>query len=118
MKVEMTPSEIIRGLEHYNRELSKKNAELLDLAETKAQAERTFNVKAAQKAVELKKASVPMAIITLMIKGDSEVSLARYDYDIAEATYRACLERIRDIRTAIDTYRSLLSWLKAEMEAR
>ena len=39
----------------------------------------------------------------------------KYDLDIADGVMKACMGSIRDIRTSIDTYRSLLAWLKAEL---
>ena len=50
-----------------------------------------------------------------LAKGDSVVAKLGYEHDIAEGVLMACRERIKDIRTGIDTYRSLLAWQKAEL---
>jgi hypothetical protein len=114
----MTPPEIMNGLKAKNRLLTAKNDEYIELAEKKAQAERDYNVAVRTKTMELRSADEKITLIPTLVKGDSTVAKLKFDLDVATAVERACLESIKDIRSQIDTYRSLLSWLKAELQSQ
>ena len=111
----MTPPEIMRGMSEKNRLLTQKNEEYLTLVEKRAQAERNYNIALATETFRLKNEGTQISIIDKLAKGSKIVSDTKYQYDVAQGVERACLESIKDIRTAIDTYRSLLTWLRAEM---
>ena len=114
--IEMSPQEIADGLGAKNRELTSKNQELQDLYEKYAETEREYNIGYAQKITKLRMDGEPITIAKDIAKGDKVVSDLFYKMRIAEGVLNACRERIKDLRSSIDTYRSLLSWLKAEME--
>ena len=114
----MTPDEIMSGMRKKNQALSMKNDELIELAEKKAQAERDYNIAIAKQVLELKQDGQSVTLIPTLAKGDSIVAELKYKADVADAVYGACREKIKDLRTAVDTYRTLLSWLKAELESR
>ena len=114
----MTPPEIMNGLAAKNRLLTAKNEEYVQLAEKKAQAERDYNVEVRLKTMALRSSGEPVTIITTLVKGDELVAKLYFDFCVAAAVERACLESIKDLRSQIDTYRSLLSWLKAELQSQ
>ena len=114
----MTPAEIMKGLQDKNRQLTMKNEELIDLAEAKAQAERDYKTGLAKEILSLKAEGQSVTLIDKLANGTAHIAELKMKFDIAEAVYNACREKIKDLRTAIDTYRSLLSFLKSEMEAQ
>ena len=114
----MTPAAIMNGLADKNRLLTAKNQEYIDLAEKKAQAERDYNIKVRVETMDLRSSGEPVTIIPTLVKGVVIVANLKFDLDVASAVERACLESIKDLRSQIDTYRSLLSWLKAELQSQ
>ena len=114
----MTPPEIMNGLKAKNRLLTAKNDDYIELAEKKAQAERDYNVEVRKQTMTYRSAGEPVTVIPTLVKGDDTVAKLKFDLDVATAVERACLESIKDIRSQIDTYRSLLSWLKAELQSQ
>ena len=109
----MTPQQLMDGLRDKNRLLTQKNDELLDLAEHSARKNMEHKTLFAKKMLELKQGH-PVTILKSLCEGDKIVAQAKFEADVAEAVYKACRESINDIRTAVDTYRSLLSWEKEE----
>ena len=114
----MNPSKYIEGLETKNRELTSKNDELKELYEKHAEAVRNFNVEYAKKITRLRADGESITLAKELAKGDKFVGDLFFKMMIAEGVLNACREKIKDVRSAIDTYRSILSWLKAEMESR
>ena len=112
----MTPQQLIDGLADKNRQLTMKNDELQDLYKTHAEAEREYNIAYASKITSLRINGEPITIAKEIAKGDKPVADLFYKMRIAEGVLNACRERIKDLRSSIDTYRSILSWLKAELE--
>ena len=108
----------MQGLASKNRMLTQKNEEYLELSEKRAQTERTYKVVYAQKLLELKSHGTPITIAKDLAAGDIQASKAKFEYEVAMAVEKACLENIKDLRSQIDTYRSLLSWLKAELQSQ
>ena len=111
----MTPSQIMDGLASKNRLLTAKNDEYVELAEKKAQREREHSIEVRIKVLKFRSDGDPVTLVPTLVKGDGTVAKLKFDLDVAAAVERACLESIKDIRSQIDTYRSLLSWLKAEL---
>ncbi len=114
-KNNITPDGLIKGIQSKNRELTLKNAELQTLSEKSAEAKRDYRVIKAQTILKLKSEGNPATLITEICKGDKVVAEAKFKSDVADGVYKACRESITDVRTAIDSYRSLLAWLKTEM---
>jgi len=112
----MTPQQIMDGMAEKNRMLSMKNDELVELYKNYAEAEREYNIAYAQKLTMLRMQGEPITLAKELAKGDSVISGLFYKMRIAEGVLNACREKIKDLRSSIDTYRSLLSWLKAEFE--
>jgi len=106
------------GLVQKNQLLSHKNDEYLDLIKKRAEAERVYNMAVAEKTMRLKMDGMAIGMIDKLVRGDATVSGLKLKLDVAEGVERACLNGIKDLRSAVDTYRSLLAWLKAEMQAQ
>ena len=116
--MKITPTEIMDGLAEKNRLLSAKNDEYIELIEKRSQAERDYNIAVAEKTIALKLDGTSIGLIDKLVKGDKAVAGLKYDYDVCQGVEKACLNVIHNLRSAIDTYRSLLSWLKAEMQSQ
>ena len=115
MNNQLSPGELMRGMSEKNRLLSQKNEEYIVLVKKRAEAERRYNIAVATETFTLKNDGQSITIIDKLVKGAKAVSDYKYEYDVAQGVERACLESIKDIRTNIDSYRSLLTWLRAEM---
>ena len=98
-----------------NVELSKRNSELHDLAEKVAENEKTYKILVAEETLEQKRKGLPITIIKDVVNGNRAVAEARKDLYIAEAVYKIASEKMRDIRSHIDTLRSFLTWLRMEL---
>jgi hypothetical protein len=114
----MTPAQIMEGMAAKNRLLTQKNEEYLQLVEKRAQAERDYNIALTHKTIELKTEGNSITLISTLVKGDRTVADLKYKMDVAYGVEKACLESIKDIRTQVDTYRSLLTWLRAELQSQ
>ena len=112
----MTPQQIMNGMRDKNRELSMMNDRASELAEKYAQAERDYHIAFAKITIDLRSHGEPATLISSLAKGDKVVSGLRMKMLIAEGVQNANRESIKNLRGALETYRSLLSWLKAEME--
>ena len=106
---------LIDGLTEKNRQLALKNDEIKELAEKKAATDRDYSIAYAKEVMNLKLEKEPATIIPTLAKGDILVADLRYKADIADAVYRASIEKMKDIRINIDSYRSILAFEKAEM---
>lgn len=111
----ITPQNILNLLQEKNRQLTMKNDEYAKLSEKLAAAKRDFKIARAQKIIKLKIAGESVTLIPKLVEGDKIVSDLEYIMDVAEGVYKACRESINDIRNAIETGRSMLSWLKVEL---
>jgi hypothetical protein len=109
----MNPQKIMDGMAEKNRMLTQKNEELMVLSEKRAQAEREYSTALANEYLKLKASGFSVTLIDKVARGNT--ASIKYELDIAEAVMNACKESIKDIRTQIDSYRSLLAWQKAEL---
>lgn len=112
----MTPQSIIEGMKKKNQELSALNSMYGRLSERYAVAERDFNVALAQEILNLRAGGESATLAPTLAKGEKHVADLRMKMLIAEGVLNANRESIKNHRGALETYRSLLSWLKAEME--
>lgn len=113
--MKVNPQELITGVQEKNRLLSLKNDEYAILIEERASSERAYNIAVAEKTIALKIEGNSIGLIDKLVRGDKTIAQLKYQLDVAEGVEKACLQAIKNLRSAIDTYRSLLSWLKAEM---
>ncbi len=114
----MTPQEIMTGMQQKNRLLTAKNDEYRKLYEKYAAAKQEYLMGYAIKITTLKIDGTPVTTIKELAKGDKNVAKLGYDMDIAEGVLKACRESMADIRAALDSYRSLLTWLRAELQSQ
>jgi len=112
----MTPQDIMAGMRKKNQELSHMNEKVSELAESHAQTERDYSIALAGKIIDLRSHGEPATLASTLAKGDKVVADLRMKMMIAEGVMNANREAIKNHRGALETYRSLLSWLKAEME--
>ena len=112
----MNPQKIMDVIADKNRQLTKKNEELRELHEKHADAKRDYLTALAQKITALKIDGHSVTLIKDLAKGNKGVAELGYKVDVAYGVRDACKEKIADLRTGIDSSRSILSWLKAEME--
>jgi len=110
----MSPDEALRGLEEKNRQLTMKNDEYTPLTERYAAAKRDYRIARAKKMMEIKMAGTSITLIPNLANGDGIVADLRYKMDVAEGVVKANVESMKDIRSAIDSYRSILTWLREE----
>ncbi|MDY6857516.1 MAG: hypothetical protein SWO11_23000 [Thermodesulfobacteriota bacterium] len=110
----MTPQGIMDSITEKNLLLSSKNDELIELVKKKAEAKRNYRQARTIKITELRIDKTPVTLIPALAKGDKIVSDLCYKSDIAEGVYKACLEKISDLREQIGSLRSLLTWMRAE----
>lgn len=109
------PQSLIKGIQAQNRNLSLKNEDLQKFSQVAAEKKRDYRIVKAQKILELKSEGQSVTIIKDICNGDKIVAEARFQFDVADGIYKACKESIFDIRASIDSYRSLLAWLKVEL---
>jgi len=114
----MTPTDIMDGMQAKNRLLTAKNDEYVVLSERFAEAKRNYHMSYAKKTLELKDEGNPITIIKEIVNGDKHVSELRYTMDVADGIMKACKESMADTRAALDSYRSLLTWLRAELQSQ
>jgi len=108
------PNKIIKGIQEKNRLLSQKNDEYIELGEAKAQAERDHDIALAGKILALKMDGHPVTLIKDLAKGDKVVAELQYKFNVAEGVMKACMKSMDAAVTAIDSYRSILTWEREE----
>jgi len=114
-EIDLTPQEIVDGMTSKNRMLTQKNDEYVVLSEKRAQAERAYNMAVARETLIQKAEGQSVTIIDKVVRGDTLVADLKYDMDVADGVYKACLNAIKALVIGVDSYRSLLAWKKAEM---
>jgi len=117
LKPDLTPGIIIENMVEIITELSEKNDEYVNLSKDRAGIERDYNLAVAKKTLELKNLGYPIGIIKEVVKGEKVAEL-KFSLDVAVTVENACLQAIKDLRSACDVYRSILAWKKAEMTAQ
>jgi hypothetical protein len=115
--MKLSPNEIMAGLTEKNRLLSAKNDEYVGLAETAAQKECDYQIALSQRIIDLRVKDTPVTILKDIAKGGGVAQL-KFEMDMAGAVAKACQNSMKICTSQIDTYRSLLSWLKAEMQSQ
>ena len=109
----MTPAEIMNVLKAKNQMLTQKNDEYIKLAEKRAETEKDYKIKYAQRLLAMK-GDYPATILREVVNGDRSVAELKFQYEVAAAVEKACLESMKDIREAIGAARSILTWLREE----
>lgn len=111
----LTPQQIINGMAEKNRMLTMKNEEYAELAEKRAQAERDYSVALAAKITQMRIDGNSVTLVKDLARGNKAVADLKMKLDIADGVLKACKGSIDNLRSSIDTYRSILSFQKLEM---
>ncbi len=114
----LTPAEVMKVLQTKNQMLTLKNDEYVTLSGKRAEAERQWKTAYATEMLKLKLDGKPVTIIKDLCAGATVVSSLKFDYEVALAIEKACLESMKDIREAIGSARSILTWQRTELESR
>ena len=108
------PNKYLQGLETKNQLLSSKNDEMIELVKQHAKAEYDYNVAFAEKVLILKTDNHPATLIPKLAAGDRVVADLKMKMVIAEGILNANQNSCKDLRSSIDTYRSILTWMREE----
>ena len=114
----MNPAEVMSVLQKKNRMLTDKNEEYIILSEKRAAAERDYKVLYAQTMLTKKSGGTAIGMLKDVCSGDKTVADLKFKYEVAAAIEKACLESMKDIREAIGSARSILTWMRTELESR
>lgn len=109
---QLSPSQIMRGMADSNKKLDDEITELQNLIEKSAEAEIHYEQRYAINIIEEKHAGVPVTLIDKIVRGKKEVADAKLKYLVAEGIIKACRLRINKLISAVDCYRTLLSYQK------
>ena len=99
-----------------NQELTAELKQYPVYAEEMAQAERKYLVAKSSAILDLKEQGQSVTLIPTISKGMTADE--RFKFKVAESLFHACREKVKAIHANLDSYRSLLSTMKAEMEIR
>ncbi len=114
----LTPQEVMKVLQKKNQMLTQKNDDYVTLAEKRAECERQWKVAYAQEELRLKLDGKPVTILKDLCAGNKGVADLKFQYEVSLAIEKACLESMKDIREAIGSARSILTWQRTELESR
>ena len=114
MNEDLQPAQIEAMLHHDYRTLTQKNQEFVKLAKHKAGCEKFHQVAFAKKALVLRNKGTAVSILKEVVRGDPEISMLKYNWDVADAVYTACRESMKDLREHIGMLRSILTYRRAE----
>jgi hypothetical protein len=114
----LTPQEVMRVLQKKNQMLTQKNDDYINLADNRAEAERDYKVAYATHMLKLKTEGNAVTMIRDLCAGNKGVADLKFQYEVSLAIEKACLESMKDIREAIGSARSILTWQRTELESR
>ncbi len=114
MYEDLQPAQIEAMLHTDYRTLTSKNQEFVKLAKHRAECEKNHNVAFAKKLLIMRNQGTAVSIVKDMTRGDPAISMAKYNWDVADAVYVACRESMKDLREHIGMLRSILTYRRAE----
>ena len=114
--MKFNPQQIMNRLVELNKELANKNSELQELAENMAEREKQFKILYAEEILKMKNEGYAITLIRDIVNGRKGVAEAKLNWQVSEAIYGITREKIKAIVIHIDTLRSILTWLRAEMK--
>ena len=109
----MNPQKELDGMQQKCRNLDTMNDEYRKLLIALADAKLTYDKAYIKALAEEKVDGTAVSILKEMAKG--KIIKLNYEVIIAEAGVKANREAMANLRSQIDSYRSRLAWLKAEM---
>jgi phosphopantetheine adenylyltransferase len=104
----------MRMLDDKKQRLSIKNEEYSELAQKRAEAERNYHIAYRQEMLKLKTKGEAATTMKELVRGVRAVADLKFEFDVASAIEKACLESLRNIREGIGADRSILTWLRQE----
>ena len=114
--MQLTPIQIENGIADKNKKLTTLNEKIVKLNDALAEAEREYRVALAVKIHELRDAKVQVTLIPDLSRGDEHIADLKYTRDTFEGRLNATKSEIYDVRSALDSYRSLLAWARTQWE--
>ena len=117
MSVDYNDMQILKkGYIESNSKLQKSIEELEELAQEKSQAERDYRVSVMKSILSLKSEGMAATLIPALAKGSCSDAL--FNRDHTKALYDVGREKIKAITLNIESYRTLISVAKAEINIR
>lgn len=113
---DLNPNLIIERLETMMVNISQKNDEYEKLGVDRAEKERLFNIEFAKKQLTMKNSGTAVTILKAQTLGFPKIAKLKFEMDVADAKWKACLEALRGMKESIGTLRSFLTWLRMELE--
>lgn len=113
----VTAPQLMQMLNDDYNTLLRKNDQLVELAKSRAEAEQRYHIEFAKKLLELKNKGNAVTVLKDLTRGSPNITVLKYNLDVADALLTACRESIKDIREHIGVLRSLLTWQRAELQA-
>lgn len=114
--VGMTPQQIMERITQCNAALTRGVTSIKTLSINKAKTEREYKIKKRQKILELRLQKQPATLINDLVLGDEEVADLRLKRDIAQSDYFTAIEAMQNLRLELESYRSMLTWNRAELK--
>ena len=111
------PAEVIEKIENSIKALELSNSELQTIGLEKSKADSNYKIAYKKELMKEKLNNTPIGIIKEIVSGKEDIAELKLKKDIAEVSYNTCLSSIANIRIQIETYRSILAWLRAEYES-
>ena len=96
--------------------LASKNDEYKSLVDKEANARRDYHIEYAKALTIFKSEGKPVTIIKELVRGNKAVADLEFQYILAAAITRACLESMKDVREALGADRSILTYLRSEKD--
>lgn len=90
-----------------SQRLDKSSRTLYNLAKDKADAERTYRIKLAQKIMEIRESGQPASLVADLARGHEEVANLKYDRDLAEGIYKSAIESKRSIESQLSALQTI-----------
>ncbi len=103
-------------MEKKNLLLEEKTEEFITLTKERAENERNYSKELAKEMLQLKLDGQSITLIKDLTKGNPMVADLKFKLDVSEGVMRACSKSIANISLAIESYRSILTWKRAEFE--
>ena len=109
-----SPAELIDVIERLCRNLTIKNDEYGNLANTRSEAEKDYKISVREQILRHKTDGQSVTLIPKLVEGHPVVAELKFKMDVAEAIVKANVQSCKSIVNQIDAARSMLSWLKEE----
>jgi len=113
----MNPTEIMQVLKRKNQQRTEKNEEYKELSQKRAEAERQWKVAYAHYMFRLKQEGCAVTMLKDLCAGAAHVADLKFQFEVSLAIEKASLESMKDVREAIGSARSILTWLREELHS-